>query len=80
MERNEKKKRVSADIPFSFLNEMGHNTRAMERFFDLPRETQETLTDAVSIADDPNERSEDVYKRQVYLSTPIIADFPKKGT
>ena len=40
MERNEKKKRVSADIPFSFLNELGHNTRAMERFFDLPRETQ----------------------------------------
>ena len=51
MERNEKKKRVSADIPFSFLNELGHNTRAMERFFDLPRETQETLTDAVSIAE-----------------------------
>ena len=62
MERNEKKKRVSADIHFSFLNEMGHNTRAMERFFDLPRETQETLTDAVSIADDPNERSEQALK------------------
>ena len=34
----------------------------MERFFDLPRETQETLTDAVSIADDPNERSEQALK------------------
>ena len=56
------KKRVSADIPFSFLNEMGHNTRAMDRFFDLPRETRETLTDAVSIADDPDGRAEQALK------------------
>lgn len=56
--KDDRKKQVSADIPFSFLNEMGHNTRAMDRFFDLPRETRETLTDAVSIADDPAARSE----------------------
>ncbi len=56
------KKRVSADIPFSFLNEMGHNTRAMDHFFDLPRETRETLTDAVSIADDPDGRAEQALK------------------
>lgn len=56
------KKRVSADIPFSFLNEMGHNTRAMDRFFDLPRETRETLTDAVSIADDPDGRAAQALK------------------
>ena len=56
------KKRVSADIPFSFLNEMGHNTRAMDRFFDLPRETRETLTDAVSIANDPDGRAAQALK------------------
>ena len=35
---NHSKKKISADIPFSFLHEMGHNTRAMDRFFELPRE------------------------------------------
>ena len=56
------KKQVSADIPFTFLNGLGHDTRAMERFFDLPRETQQTLTDAVSTADDPDTRAEQAYK------------------
>ena len=56
------KKHVSADIPFYFLNELGHNTRAMDRFFDLPRETRETLTNVVSIADDPDARSEQALK------------------
>ncbi len=60
--KDDRKKQVSADIPFSFLNEMGHNTRAMDRFFDLPRETRETLTDAVSVADDPAARSEQAIK------------------
>ena len=60
--KDDRKKQVSADIPFSFLNELGHNTRAMDRFFDLPRETRETLTDAVSIADDPAARSEQAIK------------------
>ena len=44
------KKRVSADIPFDFLN------------FELPRETRETLTDAVSIAEDPDARGEQALK------------------
>lgn len=26
------KKKISGDIPFQFLNELGHDTRAMERF------------------------------------------------
>ena len=60
--KDDRKKQVSADIPYSFLNELGHNTRAMDRFFDLPRETRETLTDAVSIADDPAARSEQAIK------------------
>lgn len=60
--KDDRKKQVSADIPFSFLNELGHNTRAMDRFFDLPRETRETLTDAVSVADDPAARSEQAIK------------------
>ena len=60
--KDDRKKQVSADIPFSFLNELGHNTRAMDRFFDLPRESRETLTDAVSIADDPAARSEQAIK------------------
>ncbi|MDO5142947.1 MAG: hypothetical protein Q4D31_08015 [Eubacteriales bacterium] len=57
MEQQQHTKRVSADIPFSFLNAMGHSTRAMERFFDLPRETRDTLTDTVSVADDPDARA-----------------------
>lgn len=56
------KKQVSGEIPFSFLNEMGHNTRAMERYFELPRETRETLADAVAIADDPDARTEAALK------------------
>lgn len=56
------KKKVSGHVPFDFLNEMGHDTRAMERFFDLPRQTRETLADAVSIADDPDERAEQALK------------------
>lgn len=60
--QDDSKKRVSADIPFDFLNTLGHNTRAMERFFELPRQTRETLTDAVSIAADPDTRSEQAIK------------------
>ena len=60
--KDKHKKQVSADIPFAFLNGLGHDTRAMERFFDLPRETQQTLTDAVSAADDPDARAEQAYK------------------
>ena len=60
--KDKHKKQVSADIPFAFLNGLGHDTRAMERFFDLPRETQQTLTDAVSAADAPDARAEQAYK------------------
>lgn len=62
MKNDVKKARVSADIPFSFLSEMGHNTRAMERFFELPRTTREILTDAVATADDPEARTEQALK------------------
>lgn len=51
-------KQVSGDIPYEFLNELGHNTRAMERFFDLPAAAQDTLLDAVSADDDPDARIE----------------------
>lgn len=56
--KQNKKKQVSGEIPFDFLSEMGHNTRAMERFFDLPRASREVLTDAVSIADAPDDRAD----------------------
>lgn len=62
MKNEDKKERISADIPFSFLSEMGHNTRAMERFFELPRNTREILTDAVSTADNPEDRTEQALK------------------
>jgi|GluameStandDraft_1065615.scaffolds.fasta_scaffold11529_3 hypothetical protein len=51
------KKKVSGHIPFNFLNELGHDTCAMERFFSLPRQARETLTDAVSVSDNPGERA-----------------------
>lgn len=57
-----KRKHVSADVPFSFLNAMGHDTRAMERFFELAHETRETLTDAVCVSDDPDTRTEQALK------------------
>lgn len=60
--KHDKRKQVSADIPFSFLNAMGHDTRAMGRFFELPYHTRETLTDAVSISDDPEARTEQALK------------------
>lgn len=60
--KHEKRRQVSGDIPFSFLNAIGHDTRAMERFFDLPYRTRETLTDAVCIAEDPDARTEQAIK------------------
>lgn len=51
-------KHVTGDVPYEFLNELGHNTRAMERFFDLPRQAQDTLMDAVAADDDPDARIE----------------------
>ena len=62
MARKHEKKQVDADIPFSFLHELSHNTRAMEGFFDLSAPSRETLTDAVSTAPDPNERGEQALK------------------
>ncbi len=56
------KKQVTGDVPFSFLNELGHDTRAMDRFFELPRESRETLTDAVSADDEPDERGAQAIK------------------
>ncbi len=51
-----KKKQISGEIPFDFMQEMGHNPRAMEQFFDLPYQARHVLTDAVCIADEPAER------------------------
>ena len=51
------KKKVLGHVPFDFLNEMGHDTRAMERFFELPRDARETLLDTVSTADEPEARA-----------------------
>ena len=75
--KDKHKKQVSADIPFTFLNGLGHDTRAMERFFDLPRETQQTLTDAVSTADDPDTRARTglqvARKRRRGLLRPVLS-------
>ena len=56
------RERETGDVPFSFLNELGHDTRAMDRFFELPRESRETLTDAVSADDEPDERGAQAIK------------------
>jgi len=58
--KTEKKRKIPGHIPFSFLHELGHNTRAMERFFSLPPDAQAVLEDSVSIADDPEQRSTEI--------------------
>lgn len=60
--KHDKHKQVSADVPFSFLSAMGHDTRAMARFFELPHETRETLTEAVCVSDAPDARAEQALK------------------
>ena len=52
----DRKKQVSGEIPFDFMQEMGHSPRAMEQFFDLPYQARQVLTDAVCISDEPEER------------------------
>ena len=47
----DRKKQVSGEIPFHFMQEMGHSPRAMEQFFDLPYQARQGLTDAVCISD-----------------------------
>ena len=47
----DRKKQVSGEIPFHFMQEMGHSPRAMEQFFDLPYQARQVLTDAVCISD-----------------------------
>lgn len=54
----DRKKQVSGEIPFHFMQEMGHSPRAMEQFFDLPYQARQVLTDAVCISDEPEERRE----------------------
>ena len=46
----DRKKQVSGEIPFHFMQEMGHSPRAMEQFFDLPYQARQVLTDAVCIS------------------------------
>ncbi len=56
------KKKVTGEIPFQFLNQLGHDTRAMERFFSLPEKARETLENSVIISSHPDERmAEAVY-------------------
>ncbi len=50
------KKKITGEVPFMFLNELGHDTRAMERFFSLPEEARETLENSVITSDNPDER------------------------
>ncbi len=51
------KKKITGDVPFMFLNELGHDTRAMQRFFSLPEGTRETLENSVIASDHPDERT-----------------------
>ena len=37
----DRKKQVSGEIPFHFMQEMGHSPRAMEQFFDLPYQARQ---------------------------------------
>ncbi|WP_283673339.1 hypothetical protein [Butyricicoccus sp. Marseille-Q5471] len=50
------KKEVSGNIPFDFLSEMGHSTRAMDRFFELTPEEREHLIEHASIGEPAEER------------------------
>lgn len=50
------KKEVSGDIPFDFLHQMGHNTRAMDRFFALNEEERNHLLDHAAISDQTDTR------------------------
>lgn len=54
----DRKKQVSGEIPFHFMQEMGHSPRAMEQFFDLSYQARQVLTDAVCISDRCEERRE----------------------
>lgn len=58
----DRKKQVSGESPFHFMQEMGHSPRAMEQFFDLPYQARQVLTDAVCISDEPEERRETALK------------------
>ena len=51
----DRKKQVSGEIPFDFMQEM-------EQFFDLPYQARQVLTDAVCISDEPEERRETALK------------------
>ncbi len=53
------KKKITGEVPFMFLNELGHDTRAMQRFFSLPEKTRETLESSVITSDHPDKRIEE---------------------
>ncbi len=56
------KKKITGEVPFMFLHELGHDTRAMQRFFSLPEAARENLEDSVIISENPDERiAEAVY-------------------
>ncbi len=52
--------KVSGEVPFMFINSLGHDTKAMERFFSMPNEARNNLEASVYIADDPEARAHEV--------------------
>ena len=52
----DRKKQVSGEIPFHFMQEMGHSPRAMEQFFDLPYQARQVLTSLRNAAKLPSSR------------------------
>ena len=78
----DRKKQVSGEIPFHFMQEMGHSPRAMEQFFDLPYQARQVLTDAVCISDEPEERRENcpqvACKRRRRLLRTVLTAFPTR--
>ncbi len=56
------KKKVPGEVPFMFLHELGHDTKAMERFFSLPKEARENLEVSVSISEFPDKRASEAIR------------------
>lgn len=57
-----RKKQVSADVPFSFLNDLGHNTRAMDGFFSLSKNERDILLSRYDTAAFPDKVQETIFE------------------
>ncbi len=53
-------RKVSGEVPFMFINSLGHDTKAMERFFSMPEQARRNLEASVCAADDPEARAYEV--------------------